>query len=189
MRLTRAGLAAVTLLAAAASTAGAQSRQRFSIQGSGAVVRSTDDELEDLNNETRLGVEGQLRYTLSRLSVGVGWQYNTVFVIDAPETDERIEVVLQGAFVEPRFVLTAFGPVAPYLAGRVGYGELVADYEAGDELVRAFEKETMYGGGGGLLIKLTNRLSLDVGAQYFVLHSDRSEGFVMGRLGASLGLF
>jgi hypothetical protein len=45
-----------------------------------------------------------------------------------------------------------------------------------------------YGGGGGLLFKLSRRLSADLGAQYFQVSGDLSSGYAMVRAGLGIGL-
>jgi opacity protein-like surface antigen len=94
-------------------------------------------------------------------------------------------------FVEPRYVVTAGSGLALYVAGRVGAGKLVCDPE---EDCAEQSTELAYGGGGGLLLRLSSRLSLDLGSQYFstqytVANGDKTRaGYVLARIGLSIGL-
>jgi hypothetical protein len=96
-------------------------------------------------------------------------------------------------FVEPRYVVTTTNTVAFYLAGRVGLGQLAchpaldcAPQSAGLAL----------GGGGGLLFKLSRRVSFDLGGQYFsteytnapTIGGKTRTGLILARLGISIGL-
>jgi hypothetical protein len=44
------------------------------------------------------------------------------------------------------------------------------------------------GGGGGVLFKLGERLSLDIGAQYFVVTDASSSDYATARVGLGVGL-
>jgi opacity protein-like surface antigen len=170
------------LLAAACSGAGlpaaAQSLQKLSVQGSGAVLFATTKD-PDFVSRTRLGYEAQIRYTYSRLSVGVGYQRSTVFAFP----DNALRLDLSQGFIEPRFVLVTRNVVAVYAAGRVGLGKIVC----GDQCA-ANQTNATFGGGGGLLFRLTRRLSADLGGQFFHVSGSVSQGFVMARAGLGLGL-
>ena len=76
-----AGLA-LAALAVASTPAGAQSRQPWSLQGSGEWVFPTKDYGDVLESGAKLGYEVQLRYTFSRFSLGAGYQRSTVFKSD-----------------------------------------------------------------------------------------------------------
>lgn len=173
--------AALAVLAAAGfgQVAVAQSLQRFSLQGSGAVLFPSQDieNIPGLTSETRLGFEVQARYTFSRFSIGAGYQRSTVFA--AP----GLKLALSLGFVEPRYVVTAGSTVAFYLAGRLGAGKLVCSEEC-----QAEDTNFSYGGGGGLLFRLSRRLSGDLGAQYFQVSGDLSSGYAMIRAGLGIGL-
>ena len=86
-------------------------------------------------------------------------------------------------FVEPRYVIAAGSTLAFYLAGRLGAGKLVCS-----EACQAQDTNLSYGGGGGVLIKLSRRASGDLGAQYFQVSGDLSSGYAMLRAGLSVGL-
>lgn len=164
------------LLAGLSGSAASQSLQRFSLQGSGAALFPTTED-PNFESETRLGYEVQARYTLSRFSIGAGYQRSTVF--SSPE----LNLSLSLGFVEPRYVVAAGSTFALYLAGRLGAGKLVCS-----EACQAQDTNLSYGGGGGVLIKLSRRASGDLGAQYFQVSGDLSSGYAMLRAGLSVGL-
>jgi len=173
-------LAVVTAVAMAglARAAESQSVQHLSIQGSGAALFATKND-PNFDSETGLGYEVQARYTFSRFSIGAGYQRSTVF--SSPTID--LTLALSLGFIEPRYVLAAGSTVAVYLAGRLGAGKLVCS-----ETCQAQETNLSYGGGGGLLFKLSRRLSADLGAQYFQVSGDLSSGYGMIRAGLGIGL-
>lgn len=168
---------ALALLASPRGAA-AQSAQRLSIQGSGAMLFASRKD-ENFESNTRLGFEGQLRYTFSRFSLGVGYQRSTVFT--SPQFD--LNLTLSLGFVEPRLVVAASRSVAFYVAGRAGLGKLVCS-----EACLAKKTNKVFGGGGGLLFRLGRRVSADLGGQYFQMSGDLSSGYAMARAGIGLGL-
>ena len=156
----------------------AQSLQKLSVQGSGAVLFGVTRD-PNYVSRTRLGYEGQLRYTISRLSVGAGYQRSTVFAF--PQNPLRLDLSL--GFFEPRYVFATRGRAGLYVAGRVGLGKLVcADGCASNKTDAAF------GGGGGVLFLVNRRLSADLGGQYFRVSGGLSQGFIMARSGVGVGL-
>jgi hypothetical protein len=173
------GLFLAGLLAGAGPLA-AQSAQRFSLQGSGAVLSPTQDD-PFFENQTRLGYEAQVRYTFSRLSLGAGYQRSTVYRFSADGVD--FSAALSLGFLEPRYVVAAGNRAALYLAGRFGYGNLVCS-----EPCAANDHYLTYGGGGGVLVLLSRRVALDLGSQYFVANDTFDSGYLMLRLGLSIGL-
>ncbi|HJR36594.1 MAG TPA: hypothetical protein VJ817_16680 [Gemmatimonadales bacterium] len=164
------------LLAGLPGSATPQSLQRLSLQGSGAALFPTTED-PNFESETRLGYEVQARYTFSRFSIGAGYQRSTVF--SSPD----LNLALSLGFVEPRYVLAAGSTLALYLAGRLGAGKLVCS-----EACQAQDTNLSYGGGGGVLIRLSRRASGDLGAQYFQVSGDLSSGYAMLRAGLSVGL-
>src|ERR1044071_4664261 len=122
----------------------AQSLQKLSVQGSGAVLFGVTRD-PNYVSRTRLGYEGQLRYTISRLSVGGGYQRSTVFAF--PQNPLRLDVSL--GFIEPRYVFATRGRAGLYAAGRLGLGKLVCS--AG---CTSYRTDVAYGGGSGVLIRL-----------------------------------
>ena len=182
-----AALVAVVLVALVPSRTVAQSLQRLSIQGSGAAVFPTSTS-SDFQNDTRLGWEGQLRYTFSRFSLGAGYQRSTVYKLQDLEFSASVPVI----FLEPRYVAAASSSVAFYLAGRVGVGSL--ECSPSTDCVEQ-DMELAYGGGGGLLFALSERIAVDLGSQYFTTRFTPSvssaktwSGYVLARLGLSIGL-
>ncbi|HEV8597976.1 MAG TPA: hypothetical protein VGQ69_01295 [Gemmatimonadales bacterium] len=166
--------------------AAAQSAQRFSVQASGAVLFATRaDPLYD--SKTRLGFEGQARYTFGRFSLGAGYQRSTVFAF----VNNPLTMALSFGFVEPRYVALASGGMAIYLAGRIGAGKIVCSISSD---CPPQETKLGFGGGGGLLFRLSSRLSADLGAQFFQAPalssstSSLSSGYAMLRAGFGLGL-
>ena len=178
-------LAGVALVGMAVPSA-AQSLQRWGLQGSGALVFPTAEET-DFQNETRLGWEAQVRYTFSRFSLGAGYQRSTVYAFETGDFSAAVSV----GFLEPRYVLLAGSFAALYLAGRIGVGQLVCD-PAQDCPEQDFDLAA--GGGGGVLVRLSSRVALDLGSQYFTTSynladgSTRRSGYVLARLGLSVGL-
>jgi hypothetical protein len=164
-----------------ASPAGAQSLQRISVQGSGALLLATQKD-PTFESRTRIGWEGQLRYTFGRFSLGAGYQRSTVFAFVEGNPPPTLQ--LSFGFMEPRYVVGASRWVAFYLAGRAGAGKLVSgskDFNVGGTSIG-------YGGGGGILVRLSSRLSADVGGQYFEVRGDLPSRYAMVRAGLSLGL-
>jgi predicted porin len=176
---------AMAALASLPARSAAQSRQPFSLQGSGAIVFPTEDYGEGLESGAKLGWEVQARYTFGRFSIGAGYQRSTVFKADEAIAD--LTGTISVGFLEPRYVLGVWGErAAPYVAARLGYGGLLI---RGDTQVT--EESVTYGGGLGLLYALAPSVSLDVGAQYFQADfaGSGSAGYFLARLGASVGLF
>lgn len=174
---TRSGFVVAVTLLVLNEGGSAQSQQRFSLQGSGAVLFATRKDPQGFESKTRLGFEAQARYTFSRFSLGVGYQRSTVF------TSPALNLSLSLGFIEPRLVVAAGGSVAFYLAGRAGIGKLVCS-----EACNASKTNKVFGGGGGLLFRLGRRVSADLGGQYFQMSGDLSSGYVMARAGLGLGL-
>jgi len=176
----------MVLLAGVTSMAGGQSQQHWSIQGSGALVFPTASE-SDFENATRLGWEGQVRYTFSRFSLGGGYQRSTVYKFSNSDFSAAVSVL----FAEPRYVIFAGSRAAVYLAGRIGVSQLVCNptEDCTDQ-----GAHFAAGGGGGILVRLGSRVALDLGSQYFSTQYDvadgqtRTAGYVLARLGLSVGL-
>lgn len=172
------------LLLLGSSVATAQSRQPWSLQLSGEWVFPTKRYGDVLQDGSTPGWELQGRYTFGRFSVGAGYQRSTVFKSDAADLTGTISV----AFLEPRYVVAVLGDrLAPYVAGRLGYGALLIR-----ESPHITETSITYGGGAGVLIALVPRVAIDAGGQYFVANfggGESTAGYVLARLGVSIGLF
>lgn len=164
------------LLAGQRSWVEAQSLQRLSFQASGAVLFATTDD-PNFTSKTRLGWEAQLRYTFGRFSLGAGYQRSTVFSFQG----NPLSIALSLGFIEPRYVVAARTPVAVYVAGRLGVGKLVCSSCSSGT-------NATLGGGGGLLFKLSQRVSADLGAQYFRVTGDLASGYAMLRAGLGVGI-
>jgi len=181
------GLSSVALLLVGlTSAASAQSQQHWSIQGSGAMVFPTASE-SDFENSTRLGWEAQVRYTFSRFSLGGGYQRSTVYQFATGDFSAAVSVF----FLEPRYVVMAGKRAAVYVAGRVGMSQLVC---SPTEDCAEQGAHFAGGGGGGVLVRLGDRVALDLGSQYFTTQYDvtagqtQTAGYVLARLGLSIGL-
>ena len=176
MNARRIGFGLLLLASLGGSRAAAQSLQRFSLQGSGAVLFATRND-PDFESKTRLGFEAQARYTFSRFSIGAGYQRSEVF------SSPQLNLTISLGFIEPRLVVAATNTLALYLAGRAGLGKLVCS-----EACNATKTNKVYGGGTGVLVKLGRRVSGDLGAQFFQMSGDLSSGYAMARVGLSVGL-
>ncbi len=174
--------AAFLLLAPAATLASGnltgQSAQPFSLQTSGAVVFPTESE-PGFESNTRFGYDVQARYTISRLSIGLGYQRSTVFQSNTNDVSAALSLV----FLEPRYVVTAGRHVATYFAGRVGLGKLICNPDRCGQPSYA-----TYGGGAGLLFRISRSLSADLGGQFFTVTDDAKTGYFLARLGLGLGI-
>jgi 3-oxoacyl-(acyl-carrier-protein) synthase len=82
------------------------------------------------------------------------------------------------AFAEPRIVVGAFANdrAAAYVAGRIAYSKSPASDQGG----------YVFGGGGGVLVALTEKLSLDLGVQAYTAGSGTGSVFQF-RGGFALG--
>lgn len=169
---------AAIALVAFASSLEAQSAQPVSIQASGALVFPSKSQAP-FESDTRFGFDVQARYTFSRWSVGVGYQRSTVF----RSTTIDVKAALSLFFVEPRLVVTANRNVGLYLAGRAGIGKLVCTPDRCSE-----SSYGTFGGGGGVLFRLSRAFAVDVGAQFFTVTDDANTGYFLARLGLGLGL-
>lgn len=159
--------AVVFMTIASASPAAAQSAQRWSLQGSAIAVVPSGSAYDGLNSG--IGAEAQARYTPSALSWGFGVQYSS-HGVDVPGFDERVS--LAGPFVEPRYVLdVGRSTFAPYLAARLAYLQQRLEVQG--------VKATAGGGqvnlGGGVLLRLSPRLNLDLGATYGMINFSDAE--------------
>ncbi|HUQ80596.1 MAG TPA: hypothetical protein VM076_05655 [Gemmatimonadaceae bacterium] len=136
-----------------APNANAQSRQPWSLQGS--VLYTAQDLGGSAGTIGGVGVEAQLRRTLSGWSLGGGVQYST-------HSSGPDDLSLTGLFVEPRFIIpVAAGSFAPYLAGRLAF--LHGSLDAGAVGRSGSSNGLAFGAGAGLLYRLTERVNVDVG--------------------------
>lgn len=179
MRMTPRVVIAMAVLVLIARPAAGQSRQYFSIQGSGAWILPAQ-EPAGFQSDVRLGYDVQFRYTPSRFSVGIGYQRSTILTSSDPDVSAALEVL----FIEPRYVYWASGAAAMYVAGRGGAGRYVCDPDRCADATNA-----VAGGGLGVLFKLGGPFALDLGGQYFAVFEEnvRSDYFTV-RLGLGVGL-
>jgi Outer membrane protein beta-barrel domain len=173
---TRFPAAALAVLACVTTPLMAQSAQRWSIQASGLYVGVAGDAYDGLKSGP--GAEVQVRVTPSLWSYGAGVQYSTHSI-----TDGDFTLSLSGVFFEPRRVFdVGSAKFAPYLSARVAYLSLAADFEdvsagairrTAPEVSLAVARRataTISAGGvqgnvgGGVLMKLSPRVNLDLGA-------------------------
>lgn len=148
MRLLALGCA-LTLATAVTTAAHAQSAQPWSLQAS-ALLTTIDIGIGG-SNVAGGGIEGQLRYTSGLWSLGGGAQYSS-------HTSAGDNVKLSGLFVEPRRTFVVASPrVGPYLALR---GALLHQTNNFGSSSNGYA----FGGGGGLIVALTDRVNLDGGA-------------------------
>lgn len=160
----------------------AQSKSETSLQVSAQQLRETGS--SDLDIKPGIGWEAQIRQTYGRLSLGVGYQSTNL----ARDKDIlNFNATVNTYFLEPRFVAYGADRAALYLAGRVGYGKLKITCD--DETICGNDTDdrTTYGGGGGLLVKLTSSVAADLGAQWFQMTNVNIDGWIMYRLGVSIG--
>ena len=168
----------------------AQSRQRFSVQisGIGNLLFGDAETSEGFFFGAPShggGGELQLRFTPSAFSIGAGLQVaihgsNTPPDFGTLEESSDQSFTLSGIFVEPRYVFGGSGNRAFYGSGRLALSTIKGDNEAtgydceGDPfcdnpVLIEFSSEGDATGftlnvGGGMLIALTDRVNLDVGA-------------------------
>jgi hypothetical protein len=155
-----------------ADTVSAQSAQRFSVQGSLLHEDVWGDAFvwPQLQGDMPggFGAEGQLRYNSGKaISWGGGvqgtrhsWESN-----DGEATKWNADVF--GFFLEPRYVLPVGGSsFAPYLAARLALTRLSVNTSgiSGNSIGQTIN------GGGGVLVRLSSRVNLDLGATYGYTH-------------------
>jgi len=153
--------------AAIVTSASAQSAQRLSVQASGLHVSAFGEAYEGL--KAAPGAEFQLRFTPGVWSFGVGVQGSSHTISDANFGDEK--VLLAGFFFEPRRVIDiGSSRVAPYLSGRLSALRQSIDFIVNDGFdtyeVTAEASGTQVNGGGGMLVRLSPRVNLDLGATF-----------------------
>lgn len=152
--------AAVVLVAALAGTTFAQSAQKVSLQASALGAALSGDEFEGWG--TGSGVEAQIRYNPSAFSIGAGFQ-STRHSLEG--FDDKVS--LSGAFLEPRYVIpTKSNSVAPYVSLRFSVLRESGSLEVTQGKVTVAASGLTFNGGGGLLVRLAQRVNLDVGATW-----------------------
>ncbi len=160
-------LGAALMTAAVARPLTAQSAQRFSLQASGLHVSAFGEAYEGLNAAP--GAELQIRFTPGVWSFGIGGQASSHSFSDPSLGDEK--VLLSGLFIEPRRVIDiGSSRLAPYLSARLAVLRQSIDFVVNDGVdnydVTAKASGTQLNGGGGLLVRLSPRINLDLGATF-----------------------
>jgi len=151
-------LAPALALAFAAPSLRAQSAQRWSLQVSPLFVAVSGDIYEGMQGGP--GVEAQLRYTPSAFSLGGGVQFSSHGVDAFPD-----DVYLFGAFVEPRWVIDiGQARFAPYVSARLAALRISLSTSVEDVRVSATGTGVQMNAGGGALVRLGDRVNLDLGA-------------------------
>lgn len=149
---------AALALVAGSTTLPAQSAQRWSMQVSPLFVAAFGDAYEGLENG--LGFEAQARLTPGAWSFGAGIQASSHGLKDLDEN-----VTLAGIFFEPRRVFDIGKNQAPYLSGRVAIlaqSATISDPSFGSIDLSATGAQ--FNVGGGVLVRLSPRVNLDLGA-------------------------
>jgi hypothetical protein len=144
-----------------ASNAGAQSRQFFSIQGSGLLTSLRGDAFDLLRIGTGLGGEFQVRLNPGSTSFGLGYQ---VTVHSSTSQGLANHMTMSGVFFEPRYAIAISSRVVrPYVAGRLAW--LMQSTDLGDigTTYKVKANAFAFGGGGGFVARLTNHVGFDLG--------------------------
>lgn len=131
----------------------AQSAQMFSLQLSGIGMYPFGGEMDNL--DLGGGWEAQLRMNPSAFSIGAG----------AEQTfHQRVtgqDIVLLGGFLEPRYVVDiGTDNAALYVSARAAISQITIKSGTLEETGTGYTLN----GGGGMLVRLTDRVNLDVGA-------------------------
>jgi hypothetical protein len=135
-------------------TASAQSAQTFSAQFSGLGSVPFGGGLEGV--AAGVGWEAQIRMNPSVWSFGVGVEQT---FHDVEGSDNRT-VTLLGGFFEPRVViLVGSDKAAPYLAARAALSQTTFALGVDEATASGFT----INGGGGVLVRLSDRVNLDLG--------------------------
>ena len=184
--LGRALLATCLGIFAVAQTAAAQTAQRWSIQLSALGVELTS---VDADNQLRFGggIELQARYNPSALSIGFGFQ-TTRHTLANEQLARNLTVTYTGAFVEPRLILGSLGDLLAFYAA-TRFMLLNAKFDVAN--VETKVDGAAFAGGGGLLIRITDRINAELGAtagkEYYNRNTEDGTTIVT-RLGVALGL-
>jgi hypothetical protein len=158
-RLTAALPFALFATTLAAAPLFAQSAQRWSLQGSLIYVGTFGDAYEGMTGGP--GGELQLRYTPGQFSLGIGGQ-TSMHKVDIAEYGEE-DATLSGGFIEPRYVFDVGSDrYAPYGSARLAFLKQSLTLEG----LEASASGTQINVGGGVLIRLSPRVNLDLGATF-----------------------
>lgn len=171
-----AALAALALLALPAASH-AQSAQRYSVQASGIFVGTFGEAYDGLKDGA--GIEAQFRITPSAWSFGFGLQGSSHSFDDTSLGSES--VTLAGIFFEPRRVIdVGSSQFAPYVSARIAFLQQSLDVDVNGTTVSASASGAQLNGGGGVLVRLSPRVNLDLGATYGLINFSDVEINVAG---------
>jgi hypothetical protein len=149
-----------------AGVARAQSASKISLQGSAlyvGVFGSAFDGVQD-----GVGFEAQARYNPSAFSIGAGYQAS-IHSMDFGGSSETLSFA--GPFLEPRYVIDIGSPrAAPYVSGRVAFLKQTADVQLSGVGVHLSSSGTQLNLGGGVLVRLSPTVNLDLGATFGRIH-------------------
>ncbi len=160
-------VAAALVVLAAPSVVQAQSAQRYSVQASGLFVGTFGEAYDGL--KAGPGFEAQFRITPSAWSYGFGIQGSTHSFDDTSLGDES--VTLAGVFFEPRRVIdVGSSQFAPYVSARLAYLQQSLDLTYQGTKITADASGAQVNAGGGVLIRLSPKVNLDLGATYGLIH-------------------
>ena len=145
----------------------AQSAQRFSVQASGLAVSTLGEAYEGMNAGG--GLEAQLRYTPGLWSFGLGWQLSTHSIEESNLGDDS--VLLSGVFFEPRRTFdVGSSRFAPYASARLAYLRESVDPEVEGQSFNASASGTQLNVGGGMLLRVSPRVNVDLGATFGMIN-------------------
>jgi hypothetical protein len=170
-----------SLCASLAAPSAAQSRQPLSLQVSGLFAKPFGGDYDDFRVGSGGGGEAQIRYTPGALSIGAGFQLTShsspgyVLTLDDGSLVDvsGVGAKIFGAFIEPRYVIfVGSDRIAPYVSARLSMLHYGTDANWADrsQPYRGTLNWNTTGltanGGGGLMVRLTSRMNLDLGATY-----------------------
>lgn len=190
MRRTGLLIALTAALIALPGQVEAQSAQMFSLQLSGLGSVPFGGRLDDIS--LGAGWEAQIRVNPSFWSFGFGVEQTFHDVI---RVDDR-SVTLTGGFFEPRRVIdVGSDSAAPYISARFALSRLTFAQGEAESSANGYT----INGGGGVLIRMGERVNLDLGAtlgfkelgetRFMGLPSDMGSGAnAIGRIGLAIGL-
>jgi hypothetical protein len=116
-----------------------------------------------------VGLEAQVRYNPSAFSIGGGFQWTTHGFNEAEVDLSGFDVSLKlaGPFVEPRYIIpTRSDKVAPYVSSRLALLRESGSISDGVDEATFSATGVTINGGGGILIRASDRVNVDIGATY-----------------------
>jgi hypothetical protein len=171
----------VTLLVFGGAPAEGQTASRFSVQASGLFVGVFGDAFEGVSSGG--GFEVQARFNPSTFSIGLGYQAS---IHDLEFEDEfggtqTVDLDFAGPFIEPRYVIDiGSSSAAPYLAARIAFLKQTAEADFGGTVVELESSGTQLNIGGGVLVRLSRSVNLDLGLTLGRIHFGEVEVTIPG---------